>query len=253
MKSFLYKFVFDRWHTKFDTLPDTLNVTKHLLNAIHFLNNPLNNPHVRPFAFISCIPPRCAGKQQIHVDLITDSLHHSLKHKFDPVSKLNFLGYFRQSLGIQARSNYKFTKDHSADVYIIFVSNTTDMATLSPILFPSSPSPSSPITAMGVPVTLIPIPSRPSSSDNGRIASYYGSIVKVVQDIQTREGIMASLPSIVTPSIQDPTSPSTRDILLRNKNVISYTVFYNKSTIFKTRLFLKKPCPQSEAEAILRS
>ena len=127
------------------------------------------------------------------------------------------------------------------------------MTTLSPIFFPSSPSPSSPLTALGIPITLIPIPSRPSSFDNGRLAAYYGSITKIVQDIQTREGIMASLPSIVTASIRDPTSSSTRDILLRNKNIISYTVFYNKSTVLKTRLFLKKPCPQSESEPILRS
>jgi len=253
LKSFLYDFVFDRWHTKFDALPEALNVSKHLLNAIHFLIPPLNNPHSRPFAFISGIPPRCSGRQQIHVDLLTDSLHHSLKHKFDPVSKLHFLGYFRQSFGIQARSNYKFTKDHSTDVYVLFVSNTTDMTTLSPILFPSSPSPSSPLTALGIPITLIPIPSRPSSFDNGRLAAYYGSVTKIVQDIQTREGIMASLPSIVTASIRDPTSSSTRDILLRNKNIISYTVFYNKTTVLKTRLFLRKPCPQTESDPILRS
>jgi len=253
LNSFLYEFVFEKWHTKIDSLRDTLNTTKSILDSIYFLIPPLNSPHFCPLAFISGIPPKCAGRQQLHLDLLTDSFHHSVKHSFDGVSKLHFLGYFRQSFGIQARANYKFTKDHKADVYILFVSNATDMATLSPILFPNSVSPSSPLTILGVPVTMIPIPTRPSASDRSRLTSYYTSVARVVQDILTREGIMSSLPSIVTACIRDPTSASTRDTLLRNKNIVSYTMFYTKHKILCTRLFLKRPCPQSEAEPVIRS
>lgn len=253
LKSFLYEFVFEKWHTKIDSLRDTLNTTKSILDSIYFLIPPLNSPHFRPLAFISGIPPKCAGRQQLHLDLLTDSFHHSVKHSFDGVSKLHFLGYFRQSFGIQARLSYNFTKEHKADVYILFVSNATDMATLSPILFPNTVSSSSPLTILGVPVTMIPIPTRPSASDRSRLTSYYTSVARVVQDILTREGIMSSLPSIITACIRDPTSASTRDTLLRNKNIVSYTVFYTKHKTLRTRLFLKRPCPQSEAEAVIRS
>jgi len=252
LRSFLYDFVSERWHTKIDSLPDTLGVPKHQLEATHFMVPPLNSPHYIPYAFVSGVNPIAFGRNQVHLDLLTDSLHTSIKHKLDPQSKLCHLGYFRQTFGLKARSNYNFTKEHKADVYLVYFSNVADLAYLRPILFPTT-TPQVHVKMLDVPVTMLPIPSRPSSAAQGRMKAYYNSVARIHQDVVTREGILNSIHTIITSCIRDPTSATTRDTLLRCKNIITFTVFISKTNILKTKLFLKVPLPQGEAEPLLRS
>jgi len=251
LKEYLHSLVYERWHVKTESLHSALNITKTLLEATFFIVPPLNYPLYKSIAYLSGIPPQVYGKRRSNIEMLLDSFHQSIKSNLDTASPLQHVGYFKESVGLQARTNFNFTQGAKADLYILFVSNHEALASLSPILFCSTASLSTP-QMMGIPVTFFPIPTRPPSTELSRTASFYGAIEKIHQDITLRQDLIIAAPSFVTSCIRNPTSRETRDLLLQNKKIVSFAIVHTKTKHVQTKLILTEPLPVDNEEPTLR-
>jgi len=249
LQEYIHDFVFNRWHVKTKSLPTTLSVSQDLLEKVFFVIPPVNHPHHKPIAFVSGLPPELFGKRYVHLDMLIRSLHTSIRPHLPSDSKLFHEIYFKQSFGLEARTKYAFTKDQRHDVYLAHVSNVADQAILTKIF--QSPTI---LRIMGLPVSFLPIPVRSPDASNGRTATYYGSMSKIIHDITSKKDMLNKLPRTTLHSIRDPTSPLVRDVLLRNLNIITYAVIANPRTnSFSAKLILKRTLTNNEDESTIRS
>ena len=245
LREFLYSMVFERWHTKSTSIPSATNISQEVINAIFFLVPPLNYPSYLPVAYLSGLPPSLFGRKVTHTSLLVSSIHEAVKPHLDPTvnSKLFHLEYFKQAFGLQAKPAHLFLKDQEEEVYLVHMSNNADLSVLSNILYSSNHI----ILTMGIPTTFFPIAPRPDSiATHRQNATYYGAIDRILADIRQKRTMLASLPTMIVPFIKHPFAAPTRDILLKNTNVISYSVFHLHNQHQQTKLFLKRPLKKAK-------
>jgi len=252
LREFLYSMVYERWHTKSDSIATTLDISQPVVNAAFFLVPPLNYPKYRPVAYLSGLPPSLFGRKVTHTSLLVSSIHEAVKKHLDPAvnSKLFHLEYFKQAFGLKVKTAHLFRKDLTEEVYLVYMSNNSDLSVLSKILYSSDHI----LLTMGLPTTFFPIAPRPDSNATPRQnATYYGAIDRILEDIRMKRDMLTSLPSIIIPFVKHPFTPSTRNVLLNNANITSYSVFHLHNQHQQTKLFLKRPLKKTEAQSIIRS
>jgi len=248
LQTFLHSFVFEKWHTR---SPIDLNVPPSAIQSVQFLIPTVNHPVSKPIAYISGLPPQLFGKKYLHTSLLIDSLHSSVRPHLG-ASKLHHLAYFKQALGVQARNKYTLKQNHHEELYLLHVSNVQDQYQLSKILF-SPQTHSKPITILGVPVAFLPIASRPPAHDTAAIKQYYTNLDQTIHDIRARKDVIYKIPYVTTDVFKDPLHADTRETILKNKHILTYTVVHAYNKPIQTRLFLKQPLPDSNQEGAIRS
>jgi len=244
--------VYERSHTKCDSIATTLNISKPVVDATFFTIPPLNYPKYRPVAYLSGLPPSLFGRKVTHTSLLVSSIHEAIKQHLDPAvnSKLYHLEYFKQAFGLRVKTAHLFRKDLTEEVYLVYMSNNSDLSVLSKILYSSDHI----LLTMGLPTTFFPIAPRPDSNATPRQnATYYGAIDRILEDIRMKRDMLTSLPSIIIPFVKHPFTASTRDVLLNNAHITSYSVFHLHNQHQQTKLFLKRPLKKTEAHSIIRS
>jgi len=248
LQTFLHSFVFEKWHTR---SPINLNVPPSAIQSVQFLIPTVNHPVSKPIAYISGLPPQLFGKKYPHTSLLIDSLHSSVCPHLG-ASKLHHLAYFKQALGIQAHNKYTLKQNQHEELYLLHVSNVQDQYQLSKIHF-SPQTHSQPITILGVPVAFLPIASRPPAHDSAGIKLYYTNLDQTIHDIRARKEVIYKIPHVTTDVFKDPLHPDTRETILKNKHILTYTMVHAYNKPIQTRLFLKHALPDSDQEGAIRS
>jgi len=248
LQNFLHTFVFERWHTH---TPLDLDVPPSAIASVQFIIPTLNHPISKPIAYISGLPPQLYGRKHVHTSLIANSIHTAVRPHLGG-SKLHHLAYFRQALGVQSRSRHSFKKNEFEEVYLIHISNVEDQNTISKILF-SPQTHTKPIIILGLPVVFLPIAKRPAQNNHAAHRTFYANLNQTLNDIRTRKNVLTKIPTIITPIFKDPLASTTRDIILKNKHIHSYTVVHANNRPLRTKLFIKTIIPPAEAEGIIRS
>jgi len=235
LETYLHDFVFERWHVQ-DNLD--LDVMKDVLSSIHFTIPPCNHPRHKPIAFVAGLPPQVFGRKMLHTKIIVRHLHTLLKPLLPGSSPLHNLCYFHQAFGLQVRRNYTFKEGLQEDVYIACISNTSDHRLLANILFPSQSNPSPQLPILNLPVTFIPLPTRPPKSARVALSRYYLTVTTIATAIRSQRTMLETLPSITTPIFKDPSSPSSCKLILDNENTITYAILHSIQKGINTRLYI---------------
>jgi len=235
LQTFLYDFVFERWHTQIDL---DLDVPLDILSAIHFTLPPCNHPKHKPIAFVAGLPPHVFGRKTFHTQIILRHLHTLLKPLLPGTSLLHNFCYFLQAFGLQVRRNYTFIEGLQEDVYIACISNAADHHLLANILFPSKANPNPQLPILNLPVTFIPLPVRPHKSARQAITKYYQQITTIATTIQSQRTMLQTLPCITTTIFKDPASPATCKLILDNENIISYAILHSIQKGISTKLYV---------------
>jgi len=64
---------------------------------------------------------------------------------------------------------------------------------------------------------------------------------------------MYKIPYVTTDVFKDPLHPDTRETILKNKHILTYTVVHARNKPIQTRLFLKQALPDADSEGAIRS
>ena len=235
LQTFIYDFVFERWHTQIDL---DLDVPLDILSAIHFTLPPCNHPKHKPIAFVAGLPPHVFGRKTFHTQIILRHLHTLLKPLLPGTSLLHNFCYFLQAFGLQVRRNYTFIEGLQEDVYIACISNAADHHLLANILFPSKANPNPQLPILNLPVTFIPLPVRPHKSARQAINKHYQQITTIATTIQSQRTMLQQIPSITTTIFKDPASPATCKLILDNENIISYAILHSIQKGISTKLYV---------------
>ena len=251
LEAYLHDFVFERWHCRAELNLDSSN---QLISRFFFLIPPCNHPYNKAIAYVSGLPPSVFGRKHLHTQAILSQLHVAIKAKLPSNSKLHNYPYFCQAFGLQVRRNYTFMEGVQEDVYVAYISNHTDQLLLSNLLFPSSTQPNPNMRIYNLPTTFIPIPTRPASSAQGALSQHYQTLRAISADIRKKRQMIESLPTISTPIFKDPLAPSTRSLILDNKNIITYAILHSIQKGVNTKLYLRnKPTESNNYDPLIRS
>jgi len=251
LEAYLHDFVFERWHCKAEL---NLDSSKQLISRFFFLIPPCNHPYNKPIAYVSGLPPSIFGRKHLHTKAILSQLHIVLKAKLPSNSKLHNFPYFSQAFGLQVRRNYTFMEGVQEDVYVAYISNHTDQLLLSNLIFPSSTQTTPNLKLYNLPTTFIPIPTRPAASAQGALSQHYQCLRAISADIRKKRQMLELLPSISTPIFKDPLAPSTRSLILANKNIVTYAVLHSIQKGVNTKLYLRnKPTESHNYDPLIRS
>ena len=235
LQAYIHDFIFERWHTT-DNLG--LEIPTTALSAIYFLLPPCNYPKHKPMAFIAGLPPQVFGRKKFHTQVITSHLHTLLKPLLPPSSLLHNYCYFIQAFGIQVRRNYTFKEGLQEDVYIACVSNASDYRLLANLLFPSQANPAPLLPILNLPVTFIPIPTRPRQTAKIALSRYYNTVTTIATFIKAKRTMVQKLPSSTTAIFKAPASSTSCKLILDNSNVITYAILHSKQSGIHTRLYV---------------
>ena len=236
LRAYINDFVFERWHTK-DELD--LETYQDVLKAIYFTLPPCNYPKHKPIAFVAGLPPQVFGRKTFHTQIIISHLHTLLKPLLPSASPLHNYCYFLQSFGLQVRRNYTFKEGLQEDVYVACVSNTADHRLLANILFPSSDNNNPQLPILNLPVTFIPLPTRPPKTAKVALSRYYQTITTIATTIRTQRTMLQTLPFITTPIFKDPAAATTCKLILDNENTITYAILHSIHNGIHTRIYVK--------------
>jgi len=251
LQTYLNDFVFERWHVQ-DNLD--LDVMKDVLSSIHFTIPPCNHPRHKPIAFVAGLPPQVFGRKTFHTQIIVRHLHTLLKPLLPSSSPLHNLCYFLQAFGLQVRRNYTFKEGLQEDVYIACISNTSDHRLLANILFPSQSNASPQLPILNLPVTFIPLPTRPPKSAKVALSRYYQTVTTIATAIRSQRTMLETLPFITTSMFKDTASPSSCKLILDNSNVITYAILHSIQKGINTRLYVtNKNTSTTQTDDTIRS
>jgi len=235
LQTYVYDFVFERWHTTDDL---DLETYREVLSAIYFTLPPCNHPNHKPIAFLAGLPPQVFGRKTFHTQIILSHLHTLLKPLLPGSSRLHNYCYFLQAFGLQVRRNYTFKEGLQEDVYVACVSNTSDHRLLANILFPSPNNEHPQLPILNLPVTFIPLPTRPPKTARVALSRYYQTITSIATTIQTQRMMLESLPFITTPIFKHPESTTTCKLILDNPNTITYAILHSIQRGISTRIYI---------------
>ena len=251
LQEYIHDFVFERRHT---TINLDLEMAHEVLTSIFFTIPPCNYPKHKPIAYIAGLPPQVFGRKTYHTQIIIRHLHTILKPLLPGSSLLHNFCYFIQAFGIQVRRNYTFKEGLQEDVYIACVSNTTAHRLLANILFPSQENEHPQLPILNLPVTFIPIPTRPHKSAKVALSRYYQTITTIATTIRTQRTMLETLPFVTTSIFKDPASSSTCKLILDNDNIITYTVLHSALKGINTRIYVKaQDIPETTTDDTVRS
>jgi len=236
LQSYVHDFVFERWHTTDDL---DLETYREVLSAIYFTLPPCNHPSHKPIAFLAGLPPQVFGRKTFHTQIILSHLHTLLKPLLPGSSRLHNYCYFLQAFGLQVRRNYTFKEGLQEDVYVACVSNTADHRLLANILFPSPNNEHPQLPILNLPVTFIPLPTRPPKTARVALSRYYQTITSIATTIQTQRMMLETLPFITTPIFKNPESNTTCKLILDNRNTITYAILHSIQRGISTRIYIK--------------
>jgi len=236
LQSYVHDFIFERWHTK-DELD--LETYQDVLSAIFFTLPPCNFPKYKPIAFVAGLPPQIFGRKTFHTQIILSHLHTLLKPLLPGSSRLHNYCYFLQAFGLQVRRNYTFKEGLQEDVYVACVSNTADHRLLANILFPSTNNENPQLPILNLPVTFIPLPTRPPRTAKVALSKYYQTITTIATTIQTQRTMLETLPFITTPIFKDPSASTTCKLILDNEHTITYAILHSIQNGIHTRIYVK--------------
>ena len=236
MQEYIHDFVFEKWHT---LLTANLEVPENVLKAITMVIPPCNFPKSKPIAFLSGLPPQVFGRKYFHAQFIQRHIHTLIKPLLPGNAAIHNYAYFQQAFGLQVRRNYKFTDKEQEEIYIAHMSNMEDFELISKIIFPSTTNAMPLLPTLNLPVSFIPIPIRPTSRGSANLTQHYKTLSAILSSIRNKHALFNKLKFITTHIFKDPAASTTRQLLLTNKNVITYAILHSAQKGINTRIYVR--------------
>jgi len=236
MRAYVHDFVFEKWHANMSV---DLQVPEEVLKAITFVIPPCNFPRSKPVAFLSGLPPQIFGRKYFHTQFLQQHIHALIKPLLPGDAAMHNYAYFNQAFGLQVRRNYKFTENDQEEIYVVCVSNISDFELLSNILFPTPSNTMPLLPILNLPVSFIPIPVRPPSKGSAILSRHYQTLKAILSSIRKKKSLFDQLHFVTTHIFKDPASSKSRQLILTNKNVITYTILHSIQKGINTRIYIK--------------